>query len=349
LELGTVRYSFLQANMAFPVGGIIGIIIAVIALIVFLVMWSLCYVVRQAEAIVIERFGRFHRVLKPGMNFIMPLADAPRTFTWRKVYIDAGKQMRDETITNYRIDLRESLFQFLRIEVYSKDTVLLDVSAVMFYRVVDVRRAIYDVQDLAQAVSDTAQSQLKRIFGGLTFAEAMQSQATINALMRTGVRDTYEKWGLQVERIELQDLRPKATSDTANAMKRQMIAERNRRSEFIHAEGNKAAMKLKSEGLKIVKANLVRCWQRRRRLVFFSPAFVLCPCIAPLTWSSPCRLPIPPSLPQTTRRVLRSRRARASARRATRTRRWSSRARRRFRWTLSPSPSRRTAADRRSL
>jgi len=248
--------------MAFPVGGIIGIIIAVIALIVFLVMWSLCYVVKQAEAIVIERFGRFHRVLKPGMNFIMPLADAPRTFTWRKVYIDAGKQMRDETITNYRIDLRESLFQFLRIEVYSKDTVLLDVSAVMFYRVVDVRRAIYDVQDLAQAVSDTAQSQLKRIFGGLTFAEAMQSQATINALMRTGVRDTYEKWGLQVERIELQDLRPKATSDTANAMKRQMIAERNRRSEFIHAEGNKAAMKLKSEGLKIVKANLVRRGQR---------------------------------------------------------------------------------------
>jgi len=252
----------LPANMAFPVGGIIGIIIAVIALIVFLVMWSLCYVVKQAEAIVIERFGRFHRVLKPGMNFIMPLADAPRTFTWRKVYIDAGKQMRDETITNYRIDLRESLFQFLRIEVYSKDTVLLDVSAVMFYRVVDVRRAIYDVQDLAQAVSDTAQSQLKRIFGGLTFAEAMQSQATINALMRTGVRDTYEKWGLQVERIELQDLRPKATSDTANAMKRQMIAERNRRSEFIHAEGNKAAMKLKSEGLKIVKANLVRRGQR---------------------------------------------------------------------------------------
>lgn len=78
------------------------------------------------------------------------------------------------------------------------------------------------------------------------------------AAVQTGVSPTYEKWGIEVERIELQDLRPKATSDTANAMKKQMIAERRRRSEFIHAEGNKAAMRLKSEGIKIVKANLVR-------------------------------------------------------------------------------------------
>lgn len=74
--------------------------------------------------------------------------------------------------------------------------------------------------------------------------------------MRSGVSQTYEKWGLHVERIELQDLRPKATSNTATAMKKQMIAERARRSEFIHAEGNKAAMRLKSEGQKIVKANM---------------------------------------------------------------------------------------------
>lgn len=214
------------------------------------------YVVRQAEAIVLERLGRFSRVLKPGLNCINLLVDSPRYFTWRKVYIDVNKHVRDETITDYRVDLRESLFQFVRMEVYSKDTVALEVNAVMFYRVVDVRRAIYDVQDLAQAVSDTAQSQLKRIFGGMTFAEALQSQSTINSLMRQGVRDTYEKWGLQVERIELQDLRPKASSEIASAMKKQMIAERERRSEFIHAEGNKASMRLKSEGEKIVKANI---------------------------------------------------------------------------------------------
>lgn len=75
-------------------------------------------------------------------------------------------------------------------------------------------------------------------------------------LLQIGVSQTYEKWGLCVERMELQDLRPKATSNTATAMKKQMIAERSRRREFIVAEGDKAAMRLRSEGQKIVKANM---------------------------------------------------------------------------------------------
>lgn len=69
--------------------------------------------------------------------------------------------------------MRESLFAFVRSEFMSRDTVLLEVLCVMFYRIVDVRKAIYEVDDLAQAISDTAQGQLKRIFGSLTFAEAL--------------------------------------------------------------------------------------------------------------------------------------------------------------------------------
>lgn len=76
---------------------------------------------------------------------------------------------------------------------------------------------------------------------------------------------------LQVERVEVQDLRPKATSDTATAMKKQMISERQRRSEFIQAEGNKAAMKLRSEGLKIVKTNLVSGQRRAAILMLVLP------------------------------------------------------------------------------
>lgn len=237
-------------------GGVVGIILGLLALSAVIVAWTSCYIVRGAEAIVVERFGRFHRVLRPGMSCIVPCCDAPRSFTWRKTYVDINKRVRDETTTQTRLDLRECLFSFVKQEVYSRDTVMLEVSCVMFYRVVDVRRAIYEVDDLAQAVADTAQSQLKRIFGGLTFAEALASQETINDLMRSGVSQTYEKWGLHVERIELQDLRPKATSNTSAAMKQQMIAERARRSEFITAEGSKAAMRLRSEGQKIVKANM---------------------------------------------------------------------------------------------
>lgn len=237
-------------------GGIAGIIIAVLVLIVLLVIYNCSYVVSQASSIVVERLGRFDRVMKPGLNFVIPLLDAPRAFTWRMTYVNEYGRVVDQNVTQMRVDLRENLFNFVKQEVYSRDTVQLEVSCFMLYRIVDVRKAIYEVDDLAQAVSDTAQSQLKRLFGGLTFAEALASQDTINEQMRAGVSQTYEKWGLHVERIELQDLRPKASSNIANAMKKQMIAERARRSEFIQAEGAKAAMRLKSEGIKIVKANV---------------------------------------------------------------------------------------------
>jgi regulator of protease activity HflC (stomatin/prohibitin superfamily) len=119
----------------------------------------------------------------------------------------------------------------------------------------DVRKAVYEVDDLDSSLQATAQSHLKRMFGSLTFAEALASQESINAQMRALFAQDFEKWGITVHRIELQDLKPKG--NTASVMKQQMIAERTRRSEFIGAEGKRAAMRLKAEGAKVVKANTV--------------------------------------------------------------------------------------------
>ncbi len=134
-------------------GGYVGIVLAVLLIIVALVAWCSCYIVRGAEAIVIERFGRFHRVLRPGLSCVLCCMDAPRSFTWRKTYVDVNKRVRDETVTQHRVDLRESLFSFVKQDVYSRDTVLLEVSCFMLYRIVDVRKSIYEVDDLAQAVA----------------------------------------------------------------------------------------------------------------------------------------------------------------------------------------------------
>jgi hypothetical protein len=145
-------------SAAFPPGGVAGIVIGVGVLIAALVVYSCTYIVHQVgprplasalrlhslgwrgrcgcahrptraqtEGIIIERFGRFHRVLRPGLNFIVPVMDAPRNFTWRKTFVDINKKVRDETITTSRVDLRESLFVFQRIEIFSKDTVQLEV------------------------------------------------------------------------------------------------------------------------------------------------------------------------------------------------------------------------------
>lgn len=159
----------------------------------------------------------------------------------------------DETTTNYRIDLRENVFNFLRQEVYTKDTIVLDVNSIMYYRIVDIKKAVYEVDDLQSAIVNVAQTQLKEVFGRMTFQECMTSQDQINEHMKQAFLPRFQAWGIKVERMELLDILPR--SNIAQSMKKQMIAERERRSQFIIAEGQKTAVRIRAEGTKVMKQN----------------------------------------------------------------------------------------------
>ena len=150
--------------------------------------------------------------------------------------------------------MREAVFNFLPQEVYTKDTVLLDVNALMYYRITDIKKAIYEVDNLEGALSNTAQTQLKEVFGNMNFSDALTSQTNINEHLKTEFGKLFGAWGIKVERMELLDLSPKG--DVSNAMKKQMVAERRRRGEFIRSEGNKTAMRLRAEGNKMVSVNM---------------------------------------------------------------------------------------------
>lgn len=189
------------------------------------------------------------------MTTQIPFVDSPRSFTWRRTYIDANGKIKDESETLYRIDLRENVFNFTRQEVYTKDTILLDVNSLMYYRIVDMKKAIYEIDDLQSAIINVAQTQLKEVFGSMTFSQAMESQKMINHHMMTAFGPRFRSWGIKVERMELLDMTPKQ-GVTYQAMKKQMVAERERRSDFIRAEGRKSAMNLKAEGVKRVELNL---------------------------------------------------------------------------------------------
>eukprot|EP00004_Rigifila_ramosa_P025606 TRINITY_DN769_c0_g1_i1.p1 TRINITY_DN769_c0_g1~~TRINITY_DN769_c0_g1_i1.p1 ORF type:complete len:362 (+),score=115.79 TRINITY_DN769_c0_g1_i1:119-1087(+) len=212
---------------------------------------------------VIERLGKFDRVLESGLHFVVPLIERPRLFTWRKTSIGGDGKISDDTMMVDRIDLRESLFNFMEMEVYTKDTVLVNVNALMFYRIVDIRKAIYEVDDLLGALSNTAQTQIKEVFGNMNFNDALVSQSQINEHLVAEFSKLFGSWGIHVERMELLDLTPKG--DTATVMKKQMIAERTRRADFIRSEGNKAAMRLKADGQKTVAVNLGLADQEARK------------------------------------------------------------------------------------
>jgi len=243
----------------------VGVIIAAVVIFLILVIFFgfSVFIVHQAEGIVIERLGRFHRVLNSGINFVSPFIDRPRQFTWRKTAIGPDGTITDETITSSRIDLRESVFNFLRQEVYTKDTVLLDVNALMYYRIFDIKKAIYEVDDLQGALSNAAQSQLKEVFGNMNFTEALTSQTSINDHLVKEFSKLFFAWGIHVERMELLDLAPKQA--TSEAMKKQMVAERTRRGDFIRSEGKKAAMRLTAEGSKMVSVNMGLAQQEATR------------------------------------------------------------------------------------
>lgn len=130
------------------------------------------------------------------------------------------------------------------------------VDAVMYFRIADVHKAVYQVDDLAGAVHNVAQAQLKDVFGSKTMSAALQGQKTVNEHLQRLFDKEFTGWGLEVYRIELLDLSPLSHSDTAVAMKEQMKAERKRRAEFIVAEGNKTATRLVAEGEKMCKTNI---------------------------------------------------------------------------------------------
>ena len=231
------------------------IILGVVLLVSFILLKMSIYVVKQAEGIVIERFGRFERILSSGIHFVVPFMDSPRPFTWKMTSIDPNGYIKAQDTVLYRIDLRESVFNFPIQEVYTRDTILLDVNSIMYYRIFDLKKAVYEVDDLNTALSNVAQTQLKEVFGNMTFTEALASQSTINDHMKMAFAERFSQWGVQVERMELLDMMPKQGTTISNAMKRQMIAERTRRAEFIIAEGEKSAMRLISEGTKLEKYN----------------------------------------------------------------------------------------------
>ncbi|KAJ6248446.1 hypothetical protein M0813_17640 [Anaeramoeba flamelloides] len=236
-------------------GGIVGGVVAgIVVLIIIALLAKSIVVVHQSEGIVIESFGKFKKVLNSGLHFITPFIDSPRSFQWRVVEMNEMGRMIDKTTIHHRIDMRESVFNFLRQEVFTKDTVLLDVNALMYYRITSIYKAVYDVADLQIALSNTAQTQIKEVFGEMTFTEALISQKRINENLVREFYSLFKNWGVETLRMELLDLRPK--SNIAAQMKKQMIAERERRGDFIKSEGKKMAIKLEAEGRRLESVNL---------------------------------------------------------------------------------------------
>lgn len=231
-----------------------GFLIFFVALVLFfmVVLSRATYIIRQAEVVIIERLGRYNKTLQSGLHFIVPFVDNPRKTLWTfiKEAPGSGKIYRYSEYID-RIDLREAVYDFPKQNVITKDNVTIEINALLYYQITDPKCALYEVSNLPQAIEKLTQTTLRDVIGSLDLDETLVSRSQINARLRLILDEATDKWGVKVNRVELQEINP--PHDIRIAMEKQMKAERDRRALILEAEGQKRAEILKSEGYKQAK------------------------------------------------------------------------------------------------
>ena len=229
------------------------VLLAIIVLIAVILVIAGVKVVPQSETRVIERLGRFHSVLPPGLNIIWPFIDKPKMIYTRRVDNLGGRRTIASIVSTSCIDLREQVYDFPSQQVITKDNVTTEINALLYFQIVDPKKSVYEIDNLPNAIEKLTQTSLRNVIGELELDETLTSRDTINSKLQSILDEATNKWGVKVNRVELQDITP--PESVREAMEKQMQAERNRRAEILNAEGEKKSLILRSEGEKQSQIN----------------------------------------------------------------------------------------------
>jgi len=226
-------------------------LVGIVLLIVILISKGLV-VVNQAQVMIIENFGKFSRVLNPGLRIIVPIMEKAHEMEWRnsREYMDGSGRTRVVPFMEMRktIDMRETVYDFPRQNVITKDNVGIEINALLYFQITDPLKAAYKVESLPVAIEKLTQTTLRNIIGEMDLDQTLTSREIINSKLQVILDDASNKWGVKVNRVELQDIIPPAA--IREAMEKQMKAERDRRAMVTEAEGTKTAQILKAEAIR---------------------------------------------------------------------------------------------------
>ena len=217
------------------------IILVILALIV---VKKTLVIIPQSETKIVERLGKYYSTLSPGINIIIPFIDRTKSFL---VY-NRGRYAYTDTL-----DLREQVLDFDGQNVITKDNIQMKINALLYFQIVDPFKAVYEISNLPNAIEKLTQTTLRNIIGELELDQTLTSRDTINTKLQAVLDDATNKWGVKVNRVELQDITPPGS--VLQAMEKQMQAERNKRATILTSEGEKQAAILKSEGEKTSTIN----------------------------------------------------------------------------------------------
>src|SRR5215211_6126465 len=202
-------------------GAIVAIVLGVVAL---FVLARAIRIVPQARAGIVERLGRYHRTLQPGLALIVP-------------FVDRVKPL---------LALREQVVSFPPQPVITEDNLVVNIDTVIYFQVTDARAATYEIANYIQGIEQLTVTTLRNVIGDLTLEETLTSRDQINSQLRLVLDEATGKWGIRVNRVELKAIDPPTTIQ--DAMEKQMRAERDKRAAILTAEGVKQSQILTAEG-----------------------------------------------------------------------------------------------------
>jgi regulator of protease activity HflC (stomatin/prohibitin superfamily) len=200
------------------------ILLAIVAIFVLVVLFRSIRIIPQAYAGIVERLGKYHKTLTPGLNILVPFIDRLRPL----------------------VDMREQVVSFPPQPVITEDNLVVSIDTVVFFQVTDARAATYEIANYLGAVEQLTTTTLRNVVGGLNLEEALTSRDNINGQLRVVLDESTGKWGIRVGRVELKAIDPPISIQ--DSMEKQMRAERDRRAQILTAEGTKQAAILEAEG-----------------------------------------------------------------------------------------------------
>ncbi len=231
------------------------VLIAIVVLAIIFIKKSLV-IISQSETRIIERLGKYYATLQPGINVIIPFIDRAKEI----VSIRSGRYVYTSSI-----DLREQVYDFDRQNVITKDNIQMQINALLYFQIVDPFKAVYEINNLPNAIEKLTQTTLRNIIGEMELDQTLTSRDTINTKLRSVLDDATNKWGIKVNRVELQDITP--PESVLQAMEKQMQAERNKRATILTSEGEKQAAILQSEGEKTSMINRAEADKQQQILI----------------------------------------------------------------------------------
>jgi regulator of protease activity HflC (stomatin/prohibitin superfamily) len=259
-------------------GNAVGLFFAILILIpLVFVLFALltgCRVVEHETRMIVERFGKFNRVCKPGLTYVVPFAERTRSIKWRSTFprmvrqgYNGGLRQISEIqqITTDRIDLRINVMDFPTQPIITRDNVEINVHPMILYRLIDPMRVAYETYDLAHAVEKLVQTNLRAIIGDMGMDDTLASREEINRSLKTKIKKVCHNWGLDVQGVELLEISP--SQDVQTAMHQQLIAERTRRADIVSADGERLKKKMGAEGQCEMKKSISKGTQRQTEII----------------------------------------------------------------------------------